>query len=161
MAQAAISQTLVNLEAEIGVKLVDRSGRSAQLTPEGEVFYRESLRTLEQAEYAVEAAQRAARGEVGTIAVGVCGAAASAFFRSWSGNIRPSTRASGSCCRICRGQTRRGVRRRKARRRVHAPAFGRHGGRLPFTAALPRTATRAIPACRGVKTARIKVEGSR
>src|ERR1700678_272277 len=79
VAQAAISQTLANLETDIGVKLLARSGRSVQLTTEGEVFYTETLRTLAQAQNAVEAAQRAARGEIGTMTVGFCGAATYAF----------------------------------------------------------------------------------
>ncbi len=79
VAQPAISQTLSNLESEMGVKLFARSGRSVKLTPEGEIFYAETLRTLEQADHAVEAAQRASRGEVGTISVGFCGAATYSF----------------------------------------------------------------------------------
>src|ERR1700761_889536 len=64
IAQPAISTTLTNLEAEIGVKLFVRAGRSVQLTPEGEIFYSETVRTLKQSDHAVEAAQRAGRGEV-------------------------------------------------------------------------------------------------
>jgi DNA-binding transcriptional LysR family regulator len=79
VAQPAISQTLANLETEIGVKLFTRSGRSVQLTPQGEVFYSETVRTLDQARHAVESAQRAARGEVGKLAVAFCGAATYAF----------------------------------------------------------------------------------
>jgi DNA-binding transcriptional LysR family regulator len=79
VAQPAISQTVSNLEAEIGVKLFMRSGRNVKLTPEGEVFYTETLHTLEQSRNAVEAAQRASSGEVGTVSVGFCGAATYAF----------------------------------------------------------------------------------
>jgi len=79
VAQPAISQTLSNLEAEIGVKLFMRLGRSVKLTPEGEIFYAETLRTLEQSQHAVEVAQRASRGEVGIVSVGFCGAATYSF----------------------------------------------------------------------------------
>jgi DNA-binding transcriptional LysR family regulator len=79
VAQPAISQTLTHLEEEIGIKLFVRSGRSVKLTAEGEIFYTETLRTLEQSQYAVELAQRAARGEVGTLSIGFCGAATYAF----------------------------------------------------------------------------------
>ena len=62
VAQPAISQTVANLEEELGLKLFLRAKRMAQLTPEGEVFYAEAVRTLAQAELAIETARRAARG---------------------------------------------------------------------------------------------------
>jgi DNA-binding transcriptional LysR family regulator len=52
IAQPAISQTIADLEQELGLKLFSRAKRSAQLTPEGEVFYAEAVRTLAQAELA-------------------------------------------------------------------------------------------------------------
>ena len=79
VAQPAISQTVVNLEEELGLKLFSRAKRMAQLTPEGEVFYAEAVRTLAQAELAVETAQRAARGEIGRLSIGFLGSATSAF----------------------------------------------------------------------------------
>jgi DNA-binding transcriptional LysR family regulator len=79
VAQPAISQTITNLEAEIGVKLLARSGRGIQLTAEGKVFYEETLRTIQQSELAVESAQRASRGEAGKLTIGFCGAATYAF----------------------------------------------------------------------------------
>lgn len=79
VAQPAISQTLTNLEAEIGVSLFARTGRSIRLTAEGEVFYGEALRTVLQSQFAIESAQRAARGEVGKLTIGFCGAATYAF----------------------------------------------------------------------------------
>lgn len=79
VAQPAISQTLANLEEEIGVKLFLRSGRGTQLTPEGEIFYAATLRTLAQSELAVEEARRAARGEIGTLSIGFLGSATYTF----------------------------------------------------------------------------------
>lgn len=79
VAQPSISLTISNLEQEIGVKLFERNGRSVQLTPQGEVFYKETLRTLEQTERATEAAQRAARGETGVLTLGFCSVAAYSF----------------------------------------------------------------------------------
>lgn len=79
IAQPAISQAISNLEEEIGVRLLMRVGRGVRLTPEGEIFYAETLRTLEQYRSAVEAAQRASRGEVGSISVGFCGPATYSF----------------------------------------------------------------------------------
>jgi DNA-binding transcriptional LysR family regulator len=60
VAQPAISQTISNLEAELGVKLLTRSGRrSVKLTSEGQLFYQESLKTLKQADHSIEFVQRA------------------------------------------------------------------------------------------------------
>src|SRR6202008_2085719 len=78
-AQAAIIQTVVNLEEELGVRLFTRAKRIAQLTPEGEVFHAEAVRTLAQAELAIETARRAARGEIGRLSIGFLGSATSAF----------------------------------------------------------------------------------
>jgi DNA-binding transcriptional LysR family regulator len=79
VAQPAISQTVLDLEQELGLKLFSRAKRTAQLTPEGEVFYGEAVRTLTQAELAIETAKRAARGEVGRLSIGFLGSATSAF----------------------------------------------------------------------------------
>lgn len=79
VAQSAISQTLTNLEDEIGVKLFTRSGRNVQLTPQGKIFYAETLRTLAQSHHAIELAQRAARGEVGQLSIAFSGAATYSF----------------------------------------------------------------------------------
>jgi DNA-binding transcriptional LysR family regulator len=61
------------------LKLFSRAKRTAQLTPEGEVFYGEAVRTLAQAELAIETARRAARGEIGRLSIGFLGSATSAF----------------------------------------------------------------------------------
>jgi DNA-binding transcriptional LysR family regulator len=79
IAQPAISQTITDLEAELGIKLFSRAKRAAQLTAEGEIFYAEALRTLSQAEIAVNAAKRAAKGEVGRLSIGFLGSATYAF----------------------------------------------------------------------------------
>jgi DNA-binding transcriptional LysR family regulator len=51
----------------------------AQLTPEGEVFYSEAVRTLAQAESAINTARRAAKGEIGKLSIGFFGSATYAF----------------------------------------------------------------------------------
>ena len=79
VAQPAISQTVADLEQELGLRLFTRAKRAAQLTPEGEVFHAEALRTLAQAELAIETARRAARGEIGRLSIGFLGSATSAF----------------------------------------------------------------------------------
>ena len=79
IAQPAISQTVADLEQELGLKLFSRAKRIAQLTPEGEVFYAEAIRTLAQAELAINTAKRAAKGEIGKLSIGFLGSATSAF----------------------------------------------------------------------------------
>jgi DNA-binding transcriptional LysR family regulator len=79
IAQQAISQTVADLERELGLKLFSRAKRIVQLTPEGEVFYAEAVRTLAQAELAVSTARRAARGEIGRLSIGFLGSATYAF----------------------------------------------------------------------------------
>ena len=51
----------------------------AQLTPEGELFYEEAMRTPAQAESAIKTAKRAAKGEVGKLTIGFLGSATYAF----------------------------------------------------------------------------------
>lgn len=79
IAQPAISQTVSDLERELGLKLFSRAGRKAELTPEGEVFYAEAVRTLEQAESAINTAKRAAKGEIGKLSIGFIGSATYSF----------------------------------------------------------------------------------
>jgi DNA-binding transcriptional LysR family regulator len=79
VAQPAISRTVADLEDELGLKLFSRAKRVAQLTPEGEVFYAEAVRTLAQAESAIQTAKRAAKGEIGNLSIGFLGSATYAF----------------------------------------------------------------------------------
>jgi len=79
VAQPAISQTVADLEDELGLKLFTRAKRIAKLTPEGEVFHAEAVRTLAHAELAIETARRASRGEIGRLSIGFLGAGTSAF----------------------------------------------------------------------------------
>jgi DNA-binding transcriptional LysR family regulator len=79
VSQPAISKSLTQLERELGVELFAPSGRSIRLTAQGEVFYKETLLTLKQADHAVEAAQRANRGEFGTLTLAFCGVATYGF----------------------------------------------------------------------------------
>jgi DNA-binding transcriptional LysR family regulator len=79
VAQPALSQAVAELEEELGVKLFVREKRRARLTPEGEIFYAEAVRVLEQTQRAVEAARRAARGEIGNLRIGLLGSATVSF----------------------------------------------------------------------------------
>ncbi|SRR6266542_792209 len=79
VAQPAISQTILDLEDELGVKLLWRTKRSVQLTAAGTAFLREITQILGQADQAKRAALRAARGETGRVAIGFMGSAAGPF----------------------------------------------------------------------------------
>jgi len=54
----------------VGVRLFERTTRRVALTPAGEVFLDETRKTLDALDRAVGEAQRAERGEVGTLRVG-------------------------------------------------------------------------------------------
>ena len=79
VAQPAISRTVSDLEEELGLKLFSRVKRVAQLTPEGDAFYAEAVRTLTQAELAINTARRAATGEIGRLSIGFLGSATYVF----------------------------------------------------------------------------------
>src|SRR5947199_8083467 len=82
VAQPAISQTILDLEEELSVKLLLRTKRAVQLTAAGTAFLREAQEILRRANEARHLAQRAARGEVGTLGIG--------FFDRASAPILPS-----------------------------------------------------------------------
>lgn len=68
--QQALSNSIRNLEDEVGVPLVLRTTRRVQLTPAGQEFLIGARATLAQAAQTVERAKRAARGEVGRLTIG-------------------------------------------------------------------------------------------
>jgi DNA-binding transcriptional LysR family regulator len=70
IAQQSLSQQIRSLEAQLGATLFERSSRGVALTDVGAVLLRETRPVLAQAERAVEAVQRAARGEQGALRVG-------------------------------------------------------------------------------------------
>jgi DNA-binding transcriptional LysR family regulator len=70
ISQPPLSQQIAALEAELGVKLFDRTSRSVALTGAGSAFLEAARATLAQAERAVQVAQRAARGELGELNLG-------------------------------------------------------------------------------------------
>jgi DNA-binding transcriptional LysR family regulator len=76
VAQPAISQTILDLEAELGVRLFLRTKRSVQLTAGGSTFLREAEDILQRAGEAKRLALRSARGEVGSLGIGFFGTAA-------------------------------------------------------------------------------------
>ena len=77
--QPSISEAVSDLERELGIKLFSREGRVARITPEGQVFYEEAIKTLAQAERSMATAQRAAKGEIGRLGIGFIGFATYPF----------------------------------------------------------------------------------
>ena len=75
IAQPPLSQQIQQLERERGVTLFQRTSRRVQLTPAGEVFLTGARQTLAELESAVQAAQRAARGETGWLGIGFAASA--------------------------------------------------------------------------------------
>jgi DNA-binding transcriptional LysR family regulator len=79
VAQPAISQTILDLEEELGVRLLLRDRRTVQLTAPGETFRREALEILRRHQEAVRLTKRASLGEVGQLRIGFFGSATAAF----------------------------------------------------------------------------------
>jgi DNA-binding transcriptional LysR family regulator len=79
IAQPSISEAVSDLEDELGLKLFSRAHRNARVTPEGEIFYADAVRILQQAETAILTAKRAAQGEVGRLSIGFIGSATLSF----------------------------------------------------------------------------------
>jgi DNA-binding transcriptional LysR family regulator len=79
IAQPSISEAVSDLEGELGLKLFSRSHRNARVTPEGEIFYADAVRILQQAETAILTAKRAAQGKVGRLSIGFIGSATLSF----------------------------------------------------------------------------------
>jgi len=70
LTQPPLSQAIMTLERELGLRLFERTRRSVALTHAGKAFLEEARQTLARAERAVEHARRAGRGEEGRLAVG-------------------------------------------------------------------------------------------
>jgi len=75
LAQPPLSRQIRALEDEVGVALLARTNRRVALTEAGRVFLEGARRTLAQADAAVGDARRAARGEIGRLALGFVGTA--------------------------------------------------------------------------------------
>lgn len=70
MQQPPLSQQIRALERELHVQLFRRLPRGVELTSAGQAFRQEAQAVVRHLEQAQEAARRAARGEIGNIAVG-------------------------------------------------------------------------------------------
>ncbi len=70
LAQPSLTRQIKDLEAEIGVRLVDRSGKHISLTEEGRSFLTDAKRLLGDCAESVEAVRRLGRGETGQLNIG-------------------------------------------------------------------------------------------
>lgn len=70
LSQPALSRQIRDLEAEIGVTLLDRSAKAVRLTEAGRVFHQETQAVLLRVEDAVQVAQAVGRGVGGKIQIG-------------------------------------------------------------------------------------------
>jgi DNA-binding transcriptional LysR family regulator len=79
IAQPGLTQQMQRLEQRLGVELLDRSQRRVALTAAGAVLLEEGRRLLAQAERAIALTERAGRGEVGRLVLGVAESASYAI----------------------------------------------------------------------------------
>ena len=78
MTQPPLSRQIQQLEAELGVQLIDRTTRSVTLTPAGMAFLPDARRILQLAEGAALTVKRVPAGDLGTVVVGFTAASAHA-----------------------------------------------------------------------------------
>src|ERR1700748_1313258 len=71
VAQPSLSQQVLKLEEDLGVKLFDRLGRSIRLTEAGRAFIPQARAILEQMEFARTSVSEKNENFRGSIAVGV------------------------------------------------------------------------------------------
>src|SRR5919201_4780440 len=64
IAQPSLSQQIRRLEAQLGVRLLERDSRNVELTPAGEVLLREGRKLLRDAERTLRAARSASTREL-------------------------------------------------------------------------------------------------
>jgi len=79
IAQPPLSQQIMNLEDELGIKLFDRARRTIQMTDAGIYFLKEAQQLLLHVEQAAETARRIYRGQAGRLTVGFVGSVVHTF----------------------------------------------------------------------------------
>lgn len=79
VSQSAISDQIVDLEREVGVRLLSRSRGRVGLTPAGEIFVEDARKIIAAADRAIDGARRSSRGETGSLRVAFLVWGASSF----------------------------------------------------------------------------------
>jgi len=88
ISQPPLSRQIMNLERALGVRLLERTKHAVQLTVAGRVFLEETRRTLEQLTRSFEMAQRAQRGELGQLTLGVAPLLEASVFPALKAHIK-------------------------------------------------------------------------
>ncbi|HWK46890.1 MAG TPA: LysR family transcriptional regulator [Stellaceae bacterium] len=70
MAQPPLTAAIRQMEADLGVRLFERTNRITALTAAGQVLHDEAQRTIAQAERAVTLTRRAGMGAIGSLRIG-------------------------------------------------------------------------------------------
>src|SRR5438067_4606001 len=70
MTQPPLSRQIRLLEHHVGAELLERNSRNVRLTAAGKAFLLDATRILRMAEEAMFTARRAAKGELGSLAIG-------------------------------------------------------------------------------------------
>jgi DNA-binding transcriptional LysR family regulator len=83
MTQPPLSRQIRLLEQEVGVALLDRSGRTVKVTPAGRVFLAEARRILRLAEESSLAVRRIPAGAGGTLAIGFTAVSVHGYVQSF------------------------------------------------------------------------------
>src|ERR1700691_4091693 len=83
LTQPPLSRQIMLLEQEVGVTLLDRSGRTVRLTPAGRVFLPEARRILRLADESTLAVRRIPAGDGGTLTIGFTAVSVHGYVQSF------------------------------------------------------------------------------
>ncbi len=101
MTQPPLTQSIQAMERELGVALLRRSRRHVELTKAGELLLVEARAALAQADRMMLVAQRARRGEMGTLRVGF--SISASFVRAFTHSVHMFQQAHpGVTLELCR-----------------------------------------------------------
>ncbi|MEM7036977.1 MAG: LysR family transcriptional regulator [Bacteroidota bacterium] len=73
MSQPPLSRAIKNLEEDLGYRLLERTRRKVELTPEGRFLYDEAQRLLERTRYIRETMGKISAGDTGRLRIGYIG----------------------------------------------------------------------------------------
>ena len=82
ISQPSLSNSIAELEAELELKLFDRSSRNVELTLAGESFYADSRDIIKRIGEAINNARRADMGILGRLKIGALGGLSAGYFPS-------------------------------------------------------------------------------